>query len=139
MESTPKTSNAETRKDGSPNKHPLPLLENPENEALFQHPSTSEYRLHETIVELGHSSEIVDQSHKAVHQQNCSEPGDILESVNLCGAVTIKEVRLLLREWLESTPCPQEEDETVLVNYLNDLIVDKNLEQVDLVLKFLAR
>lgn len=59
--------------------------------------------------------------------------------VNLCGAVDIGEVRVLLQEWIDSTPCPETEDEVVLVNYLTELVLDKNLEQVDLVLKFLSR
>ncbi|KAH3821344.1 hypothetical protein DPMN_123107 [Dreissena polymorpha] len=59
--------------------------------------------------------------------------------VNLCGAVSIHNVRILLREWISSTPAPQAEDEEVLISYLQDLVMDKNLEQVDLVLKFMAR
>ena len=34
---------------------------------------------------------------------------------------------------------PQDEDEEVLIDYLEKLILDKNLEQVDLVLKFMYR
>ena len=61
------------------------------------------------------------------------------QGVNLCGAVGIKEVRQLMKEWMESTPCPQSEDELVLMNYLNELKLDKDLEQVDLVLKYMVR
>lgn len=59
--------------------------------------------------------------------------------VNLCGAVTIAEVRSLLKEWIQSSPEPEENDEEVVTSYLQDLIMDKNLEQVDLVIKFLKR
>lgn len=62
-----------------------------------------------------------------------------VSGVNLCGAVDIGEVRVLLQEWIDSTPCPETEDEVMLVNYLTELVLDKNLEQVDLVLKFLSR
>lgn len=34
---------------------------------------------------------------------------------------------------------PEENDEEVVTSYLQDLIMDKNLEQVDLVIKFLKR
>lgn len=34
---------------------------------------------------------------------------------------------------------PEENDEEVVSSYLQDLIMDKNLEQVDLVIKFLKR
>ncbi|XP_052820152.1 DNA repair protein REV1-like [Mya arenaria] len=61
------------------------------------------------------------------------------KAVNLCGAVTIADVRLLLKEWIDSTPNPQCEDETVLASYLHDLILERNLEQVDLVLKYMLR
>ncbi|XP_062595150.1 DNA repair protein REV1-like [Saccostrea cucullata] len=59
--------------------------------------------------------------------------------VNLCGAVTIAEVRSLLKEWIQSSPEPEEKDKQVVIAYLQDLILDKNLEQVDLVIKFLTR
>ncbi|OWF54110.1 DNA repair protein REV1-like isoform X2 [Mizuhopecten yessoensis] len=61
------------------------------------------------------------------------------KAVNLCGAVTITEVRTLLREWLRLSPVPEDEDEEVMLTYLQDLVVDRNLEQVDLVIKFLNR
>lgn len=54
-------------------------------------------------------------------------------------AVTIAEVRSLLKEWIQSSPEPEEDDEEVVTSYLQNLIMDKNLEQVDLVIKFLKR
>lgn len=59
--------------------------------------------------------------------------------VNLCGAVKLDDVRLLLSEWITSTSDPQQDDEEVVQKYLHDLIQDKNLELVDLVLKFMLR
>ncbi|XP_067658458.1 DNA repair protein REV1-like [Haliotis asinina] len=61
------------------------------------------------------------------------------EQVNLCGAVTMEEVKHLLVEWLEACPEPQEEDISVMLEYLGQLVLDHNLEHVDLVLKFLNR
>ncbi|KAL5013110.1 hypothetical protein ScPMuIL_007380 [Solemya velum] len=63
--------------------------------------------------------------------------GDNMPS--LCGAVRIGEVRTLLKEWLTSTTEPEVEDEEVIVKYIQDLIQDLNLEQVDLVIKCLYR
>jgi hypothetical protein len=37
------------------------------------------------------------------------------------------------------TPDPQDQDVDVMVTYLSQLVMDKNLEQVDLLLKFLYR
>lgn len=59
--------------------------------------------------------------------------------VSLGDAVTITEVRHLLREWLTTFPEPTVDDELFLIDYLKALVIDKNLEQVDLVLKFLYR
>ncbi|XP_053379296.1 DNA repair protein REV1-like [Mercenaria mercenaria] len=59
--------------------------------------------------------------------------------VNLCGAITLQDVRRLLREWITSTPVPQQEDEDVLQRYMVDLVTDRNLEQVDLLFKFMLR
>ncbi|ESP04544.1 hypothetical protein LOTGIDRAFT_170636 [Lottia gigantea] len=67
------------------------------------------------------------------------ETKPVAEEINLCGAVHIKDVRNLLKEWLNSCPVPQEEDVEVITNYLSQLILDKNLELVDLVLKALNR
>ncbi|KAL4221825.1 deoxycytidyl transferase [Mactra antiquata] len=64
---------------------------------------------------------------------------DLRDSVSLCGAVRLKDVKLLIREWISSTPYPQQEDEEVLITYLQKLVLDKNLEQVDLILKFMLR
>ncbi|XP_060082771.1 DNA repair protein REV1-like [Ylistrum balloti] len=66
-------------------------------------------------------------------------PSSSQRAVNLCGAVTITEVRTLLREWLSSAQVPEQEDEEVMLTYLQDLVLDKNLEQVDLVIRFLNR
>ncbi|KAJ8304491.1 hypothetical protein KUTeg_018074 [Tegillarca granosa] len=61
------------------------------------------------------------------------------KSVNLCGAVSIADVKTLLREWLQSSTTPEKDDEEIMIEYLTDLVFDHNLEQVDLVLKFLNR
>ncbi|XP_052102079.1 DNA repair protein REV1-like isoform X1 [Mytilus californianus] len=59
--------------------------------------------------------------------------------VNLCGAVTITEVRTLLKEWIQTSNDPEKDDEEIMTSYLTNLVLDRNLEQVDLVVKFLNR
>ncbi|KAL3841317.1 hypothetical protein ACJMK2_019479 [Sinanodonta woodiana] len=60
-------------------------------------------------------------------------------SVNLCGAVTPAEVKSLIKEWLVSVSVPEKDDEAVMTDYLQELVLDKNLEQVEIVLKCLYR
>ncbi|XP_013397890.1 DNA repair protein REV1 [Lingula anatina] len=60
-------------------------------------------------------------------------------AVNLCGAVTWCEVKTLLMEWVQSMTAPVEEDLDIIVQYVSELVEDKNLEMVDLTLKFLRR
>ncbi|XP_029651504.1 DNA repair protein REV1-like isoform X1 [Octopus sinensis] len=61
------------------------------------------------------------------------------QAASLCGAVTIEQVRSLLSEWLQPSRAPCPDDEQFVIKYLKDLIYSKNLEQLDLVLKFLYR
>eukprot|EP00106_Octopus_bimaculoides_P014422 XP_014781864.1 PREDICTED: DNA repair protein REV1-like [Octopus bimaculoides] len=61
------------------------------------------------------------------------------QAASLCGAVTIEQVRSLLSEWLQPSRVPCPDDEQFVIKYLKDLIYSKNLEQLDLVLKFLYR
>lgn len=68
-----------------------------------------------------------------------SPPSHTSTTINLCGAVTISEIRELLREWLTTCSDPTVDDELFVIDYLKALVQDKNLEQVDLVLKFLYR
>ncbi|XP_072174849.1 DNA repair protein REV1-like [Diadema setosum] len=61
------------------------------------------------------------------------------EVVNLCGAVQLGSVKGLLKEWIDSTEEPVEEDIGYIVQYLRELILDKNLEMVSLVIRSLKR
>nr|XP_006819721.1 PREDICTED: DNA repair protein REV1-like [Saccoglossus kowalevskii] len=58
---------------------------------------------------------------------------------NLCGRVDLSDVKTLVKEWIESCPAPELEDVGQFVQYINDLVDDKNLETVDLLLKYLKR
>ena len=68
-----------------------------------------------------------------------SLPEPEVTKVNLCGAVTLTEVKVIVREWIESCLCPEPDDLYQFVQYLCDLIEDKNLEQVYLLLKYFKR
>ncbi|XP_064611055.1 DNA repair protein REV1-like [Liolophura sinensis] len=81
-------------------------------------PETSEVSVTETQVTL--------ESREATH-------------VNLCGRVALADVKDLLRQWIQSCQAPEDEDVRVIVQYLGELVLDKNLEHVDLLLKFLRR
>ena len=58
---------------------------------------------------------------------------------SLCGAVSISEVRSLLKEWIHSVPEPQEEDLNQVKDYMTSLVLQRNLEQVFYLLRFLFR
>ncbi|XP_041480298.1 DNA repair protein REV1-like isoform X3 [Lytechinus variegatus] len=59
--------------------------------------------------------------------------------VNLCGAVELWDVKVLLKEWIASTNDPVDEDIGFIVQYLRELILDRNLEMVDHVMRSLIR
>lgn len=84
-----------------------------------------------------HSGDMPSAQSVSVHEPVSDQEN--VSGVNLCGAVELKDVRLLLAEWITSTTDPQVDDEQIMMRYLEDLILDKNLEQVDLVLKFMFR
>lgn len=71
-----------------------------------------------------------------VSQQNCEKQS---HKADLCGAVVINEVRDLLKEWFESMEVPMEDDTEHLKDYLLAVIEEKDLEKVDLVLKYFYR
>ncbi|XP_077982808.1 DNA repair protein REV1-like [Glandiceps talaboti] len=61
------------------------------------------------------------------------------ESVNLCGRVEVRDVKALLKEWIQSCINPEKEDIQQFIQYMSELVEDKNLEMVDLLLKYLKR
>ncbi|XP_064643309.1 DNA repair protein REV1-like isoform X2 [Lineus longissimus] len=63
----------------------------------------------------------------------------VKEEVNLCGAVRLSEVKVIVKEWIQSCEDPEFEDIERFNHYLQNLAKDKNLERVDLLLKFLKR
>eukprot|EP00070_Physeter_catodon_P046017 XP_028352911.1 DNA repair protein REV1 isoform X2 [Physeter catodon] len=58
---------------------------------------------------------------------------------NLAGAVDFSDVKTLLREWITTISDPMEEDILQVVKYCTDLIEEKDLEKLDLVIKYMKR
>ncbi|TSL16125.1 DNA repair protein REV1 [Bagarius yarrelli] len=57
----------------------------------------------------------------------------------LAGAFELADVRALLREWVTTISEPMEEDILQVVKYCTELIEDKDLEKLDLVIKYMKR
>ncbi|KAM4700349.1 DNA repair protein REV1 isoform 1-T2 [Discoglossus pictus] len=58
---------------------------------------------------------------------------------NLAGAIEFNDVKTLLKEWITTISDPMEEDILQVVKYCTDLIEEKDLEQLDLVIKYMKR
>ncbi|XP_062934897.1 DNA repair protein REV1 isoform X2 [Cynocephalus volans] len=58
---------------------------------------------------------------------------------NLAGAVEFNDVKTLLKEWITTISDPMEEDILQVVKYCTDLIEEKDLEKLDLVIKYMKR
>ncbi|XP_078401792.1 DNA repair protein REV1 isoform X1 [Cetorhinus maximus] len=58
---------------------------------------------------------------------------------NLAGAYELKDVKSLLKEWVTTIGEPVEEDILQVVKYCTDLIEEKDLEKLDLVIKYMKR
>ncbi|XP_045836282.1 DNA repair protein REV1 isoform X3 [Meles meles] len=58
---------------------------------------------------------------------------------NLAGAVEFSDVKTLLKEWITTISDPMEEDILQVVKYCTDLIEEKDLEKLDLVIKYMKR
>ncbi|XP_041128157.1 DNA repair protein REV1-like isoform X2 [Polyodon spathula] len=58
---------------------------------------------------------------------------------NLAGAFELGDIKALLKEWVTSISDPMEEDILQVVRYCTDLIEDKDLEKLDLVIKYMKR
>uniref|UniRef100_A0A8D0GWC8 DNA repair protein REV1 n=1 Tax=Sphenodon punctatus TaxID=8508 RepID=A0A8D0GWC8_SPHPU len=61
------------------------------------------------------------------------------EAPNLAGAVEFNDVKALLKEWITTISDPMEEDILQVVKYCTDLIEEKDLEKLDLVIKYMKR
>ncbi|XP_027410493.1 DNA repair protein REV1 isoform X6 [Bos indicus x Bos taurus] len=93
------------------------------------------------------------QGEHSLPQQPAGAPGvaglsglqpDVSTSVrppapNLAGAVEFSDVKTLLREWITTISDPMEEDILQVVKYCTDLIEEKDLEKLDLVIKYMKR
>ncbi|XP_018418937.1 PREDICTED: DNA repair protein REV1 isoform X2 [Nanorana parkeri] len=61
------------------------------------------------------------------------------KSPNLAGATEFNDVKTLLKEWITTISDPMEEDILQVVKYCTDLIEGKDLEKLDLVIKYMKR
>lgn len=57
----------------------------------------------------------------------------------LAGACDLTDIKTLLREWVTTITEPMEEDILQVVKYCTDLIEDKDLERLDLIIKYMKR
>ncbi|TMS06938.1 DNA repair protein REV1, partial [Larimichthys crocea] len=57
----------------------------------------------------------------------------------LAGACDLTDIKTLLREWVTTITEPMEEDILQVVKYCTDLIDDKDLEKLDLIIKYMKR
>ncbi|NWS49779.1 REV1 protein, partial [Probosciger aterrimus] len=72
--------------------------------------------------------------------QTEQQPGSFRpQAPNLAGAVEFNDVKALLREWITTISDPMEEDILQVVKYCTDLIEEKDLEKLDLVVKYMKR
>uniref|UniRef100_A0A7N8WMY3 DNA repair protein REV1 n=1 Tax=Mastacembelus armatus TaxID=205130 RepID=A0A7N8WMY3_9TELE len=58
---------------------------------------------------------------------------------SLAGACDLTDIKTLLREWVTTITEPMEEDILQVVKYCTDLIEDKDLEKLDLIIKYMKR
>ncbi|XP_004704398.1 DNA repair protein REV1 isoform X1 [Echinops telfairi] len=70
-----------------------------------------------------------------VNLPSCARP----LAPNLAGAVEFNDVKTLLKEWITTISDPMEEDILQVVKYCTDLIEEKDLEKLDLVIKYMKR
>ncbi|NXL63084.1 REV1 protein, partial [Chordeiles acutipennis] len=72
--------------------------------------------------------------------QTEQQPGSFRpQAPNLAGAVEFNDVKTLLKEWITTISDPMEEDILQVVKYCTDLIEEKDLEKLDLVVKYMKR
>ncbi|NWQ77624.1 REV1 protein, partial [Columbina picui] len=81
------------------------------------------------------TSDSSDPSALQVEQPGSFRP----QAPNLAGAVEFNDVKTLLKEWITTISDPMEEDILQVVKYCTDLIEEKDLEKLDLVVKYMKR
>ncbi|XP_041940094.1 DNA repair protein REV1 [Alosa sapidissima] len=57
----------------------------------------------------------------------------------LAGASELSDIRTLLREWVTTISEPMEEDILQVVKYCTELVEDKDLEKLDIIIKYMKR
>ncbi|XP_064084428.1 DNA repair protein Rev1-like [Macrobrachium nipponense] len=76
-------------------------------------------------------------------QKTCEENTSVQEPAEeipqLCGAVELTEVKDFIREWVSSCPNPDEEDVDIIASYYSNLVIFRDLEKVDLLIKYFYR
>uniref|UniRef100_A0AAQ5YZA6 DNA repair protein REV1 n=1 Tax=Amphiprion ocellaris TaxID=80972 RepID=A0AAQ5YZA6_AMPOC len=94
------------------------------------------------------SSHMVSLFQTETDPSTSSSHPDIPESVTkliarpapaLAGACDLTDIKTLLREWVTTITEPMEEDILQVVKYCTDLIEDKDLERLDLIIKYMKR
>ncbi|XP_076319010.1 DNA repair protein REV1-like isoform X2 [Tachypleus tridentatus] len=58
---------------------------------------------------------------------------------SICGQTQIEDVKSLMKEWIESTPEPEVKDMEVFGDYLLDVVEERDLEKLDLLIKYFHR
>ncbi|XP_071944441.1 DNA repair protein REV1-like [Antedon mediterranea] len=61
------------------------------------------------------------------------------QRANLNGAFEVEEVKALIVEWIETSEFPRDDDLGLVVSFLQELVLERNLVKVDLLLKALKR
>uniref|UniRef100_A0A672Z6B3 DNA repair protein REV1 n=1 Tax=Sphaeramia orbicularis TaxID=375764 RepID=A0A672Z6B3_9TELE len=98
------------------------------------------------IVKVTHACSVPPQTENG--PSTSSSKQDLTESVpkiiprcapTLAGACDLTDIKTLLREWVTTITEPMEEDILQVVKYCTDLIEDKDLEKLDLIIKYMKR
>ncbi|XP_063314880.1 DNA repair protein REV1 [Pelobates fuscus] len=87
------------------------------------------------------------QSQVELGASTSNDPGPLNQAANsfrakppnLAGAIEFNDVKTLLKEWITTISDPMEEDILQVVKYCTDLIEEKDLEKLDLVIKYMKR
>ncbi|XP_029460647.1 LOW QUALITY PROTEIN: DNA repair protein REV1 [Rhinatrema bivittatum] len=119
---------------GSPAKSILVSAESPQkliDDVLKQEAATTD----KSRVEPGPSTSNVSASPTSTKVSGCLKP----QAPNLAGAIEFNDVKILLKEWITTISDPMEEDILQVVKYCTDLIDEKDLEKLDLVIKYMKR
>ncbi|XP_023837029.2 DNA repair protein REV1 isoform X2 [Salvelinus sp. IW2-2015] len=121
-----------TKKGPSPLKRPHPPGNSPAK--ALQHPLRPRDLSNGLKLENGPSTSSLKQDVPETLSKFTPRP-----EPTLAGACDFTDIRTLLREWVTTISEPMEEDILQVVKYCTDLIEDKDLEKLDLVIKYMKR